>query len=345
MTTTQIIPAFDYATLDAETRIVVQQEDKEFDRNVDDAGNHFIRACHNLKRIHVALKYKRPGFVDYCRSKSGLSERTAYRMLDVAKMFAESANIPAESKEAFYLLAAASVPESARQEAIARAQDEPLTRTTAKQIVLKGLPSPISDKVIDQLPADPVGITEDLTPSPDTADAPAIAFDSWPHPDLKGDWVTQDGEILRYHPESERAWCAQCAEYRDFRPSGAGQDVWACKVCNTRVEDSAIQIYAPEDKQTPLRGKPTGKPQAVPPPQQPVATTPKTMTDLEKLEAAQRFIREVWEAERTGQDYKDLDMALVFVGRVIKRRSQPKDSLSGPAERKKDNPFANRVGH
>jgi len=104
---------FDYAQLDTETRIVVQQEDKEFDRNMGEASNSFIFACQNLGKIHEALKYKRPGFDEYCRNKKGLSRATAYKMLNVAKMCLDSGHIPIDSKEALYLLAEPSTPDEA----------------------------------------------------------------------------------------------------------------------------------------------------------------------------------------------------------------------------------------
>lgn len=122
MTTAIQTNIFDFTALDSETRIVVQQEDKEYDRNMGDAGSNFLRACHNLKRIHDALRYKRPGFVDYSRSKQGLATATAYRMIDVAKMFPESRNIYIDSKEALYLLASPNTPESVRAEIIDRAE-------------------------------------------------------------------------------------------------------------------------------------------------------------------------------------------------------------------------------
>lgn len=112
-----------YQQLDNETRVIVQREDEEFDRNMGEANTSFVHACKNLQRIHEALRYKRPGFVDYCNSKPGLAERTAYKMLDVAKMFADSANISIESKEALYLLAAPSTPDEIRQDFIEQAQN------------------------------------------------------------------------------------------------------------------------------------------------------------------------------------------------------------------------------
>ena len=130
------IVLFNYQQLDSETRIVVQQEDKEFDRNIGEANQSFVHACKNLPRIHDALRYKRPGFDDYCQSKPGLSRATAYKMLNVAKMCLDSGHISIESKEALYLLAAPSTPEPARQEAVGRAEaGERITHQAAKEIV------------------------------------------------------------------------------------------------------------------------------------------------------------------------------------------------------------------
>ncbi len=134
---------FDYGQLDMESRIVVQQEDKEFERNMGDAGNSFIEACKSLTRIHEALKYKRPGFTDYVGSKQGLSLETARKMLNVARMLPDSSNIRIASREALYLLADPSTPEEARTEAFERAESgEEVTRGTAKTIVAQHRPAP-----------------------------------------------------------------------------------------------------------------------------------------------------------------------------------------------------------
>lgn len=114
---------FDYAALEPEARIVVQQEDKEFDDNMNQAGSSFLKACHNVKRIHEALKYKRPGFVDWANSKTGLSKSAAYRMVDVAKMFPTVGNIQGIGRKALYLLASPSTPEPARLEALDLARE------------------------------------------------------------------------------------------------------------------------------------------------------------------------------------------------------------------------------
>lgn len=165
---------FAYTALDAETRIVVQQEDKEFDRNVADAGTNFLRACHNIKRIHDALRYKRPGFGEYIASKPGLSERTAYRMIDVAKMFANLANIEA-GPSALYLLAAPSTPEEARRDLLTRAeQGEPITYSTAHETVQRfRIPAIAPD------PASAAADTEDSEDAPpDALDSPLTAYEA-----------------------------------------------------------------------------------------------------------------------------------------------------------------------
>lgn len=140
---------FDYNQLDPETCTIIQQEDKEYDRNMGESGTSFIYACKNLQRIHAALKYKRPGFVEYCNSKPGLSWGTAHKMLNVAKMLLDSDNINIDSKEALYLLAASSTPDEARVEAIERAQNgETITHAAAKEIVNGHTPPTLESLVV-----------------------------------------------------------------------------------------------------------------------------------------------------------------------------------------------------
>lgn len=126
---------FDFNALDVATRVVVVQEDKEFDQNIEDAGTKFIRACHNIRRIHEALRYKRPGFAEYYATKRGLRKRTAYKMILVSEMCAENAQILA-AKEALYLLAKGTTPREAQLEALDRAQSgEYISHPIAQEIV------------------------------------------------------------------------------------------------------------------------------------------------------------------------------------------------------------------
>lgn len=128
---------FDFNALDVETRVVVVQENKEFDENMEDAATKFSRACRNIKRIHEALRYKRPGFREYYESKPGLSKSTAYRMLSIAEMCPDSGQIQAD-KEALYLLAKPTTTEEARREALDLAESgEYLSNARVKSIVEK----------------------------------------------------------------------------------------------------------------------------------------------------------------------------------------------------------------
>lgn len=134
---TEIIVSFDYQQLDIETQAIIRQEDEDFDRNIEGANNSFVLACQNLLRIHEALRYKRPGFEEYCHSKS-LPTPTAYKMLNVAEMSINFIDFPVGqiAKSALYLLAEPSTPEEIRTEILQRAQDgETILYTETKEIV------------------------------------------------------------------------------------------------------------------------------------------------------------------------------------------------------------------
>jgi hypothetical protein len=148
---------FAYANLDADTRTVVQQEDQAFDRNMHAAGASFMHACYNLRRIHEALRYQRPGFDAYCASKPGLSKSTAYRMLEVANMFPNLGDIQA-APSALYVLAAPSTPEPARQEALSRAEaGEAITHQVTRALVRQHTAPPAPEVAThDDTPGEPI---------------------------------------------------------------------------------------------------------------------------------------------------------------------------------------------
>lgn len=134
------ISLFDYALLDSDTRRIVENEDRQFDTNMNDAGSSFLEACHNLTRINEALRYKHPGFVEYCQSKEGLSVATAYKMVNVSKKFLHCRNISA-SPSALYLLASPSTPDFIRDEVIERAESgEKITPQLVKDMVWQVAP-------------------------------------------------------------------------------------------------------------------------------------------------------------------------------------------------------------
>lgn len=125
--------SFDYQQLDTETRIVIQQEDKELDRNMSDGSRHYVLGGRNLARIQEVLRYKRPGFIEYLKAKR-IPQSTAYKLIHIGQMFTDSVNI--SSVEALVLLAAPSTPDEAREEAIERAQNgETITHAAAKGII------------------------------------------------------------------------------------------------------------------------------------------------------------------------------------------------------------------
>lgn len=124
---------FDFNQLDTETRTIAQREDREFDQNIGTGNKGYIMAGQNLARLQQLLKYKKPGFVGYLNSKR-IPQNTAYKLINIGKMFTESVNI--SSIEALALLAAPSTPNEARQEAVGRAGNgEVITHSTAKEIV------------------------------------------------------------------------------------------------------------------------------------------------------------------------------------------------------------------
>ena len=102
-----------FKKLDTETRLIVHQNDKEFDEHVENSANQYLKACRALQRIQEALRYKHPGFADYITHKPGLSNHNAYRMIAIAEKFDSLSSINA-SKMAFYILASA--PEEISQE-------------------------------------------------------------------------------------------------------------------------------------------------------------------------------------------------------------------------------------
>ncbi|MEO1523044.1 MAG: hypothetical protein AAFU78_20025 [Cyanobacteria bacterium J06633_2] len=106
---------FDYETLDMETRLAVKRYDEKYEENVQSAGLAYISACKALLEIQKALRFKKPGFVEYIKSKSGLATKTAYRMLTIAKKADQFEEINA-AQHAFYLMA--TVPEDVNEQVV-----------------------------------------------------------------------------------------------------------------------------------------------------------------------------------------------------------------------------------
>lgn len=118
--TTQLT-LFDYAALDAETRIVVQQRTIEIKALMKRAASDIIEIGRKL--IEVKSRLPHGAWLPWLRSEFTWSEDTAGRFMSVARRIPEIPHGAEFDAKALYLLAAPSTPESAREEAIARAEE------------------------------------------------------------------------------------------------------------------------------------------------------------------------------------------------------------------------------
>lgn len=126
---------FDYAALDAETRIVVQQRTTEIKALMKRAASDIIEIGQKL--IDVKERLGHGYFGGWLASEFDWTPRTAQQFMLVADTFKnENFSHLNVAPSALYLLAAPSTPEAARIEAIARAEEgEPITHSLARGIV------------------------------------------------------------------------------------------------------------------------------------------------------------------------------------------------------------------
>lgn len=126
---------FDYAALDNETRIIVQQRTTEIKSLMRRAAQDIIDIGQKLIEVKARLGYGQ--FGPWLKAEFEWSERTARSFMQVATQF-KSANFAdlRIAPSALYLLSAPSTPESARDEALARAEaGEPITYSTTYDLV------------------------------------------------------------------------------------------------------------------------------------------------------------------------------------------------------------------
>lgn len=134
MTTAIQTTLFDYDALDAETRIVVQQRTTEIKALMKRAASDIIEIGRKL--IEVKARLGHDNWTPWLETELGCSPDTAQRMMRVARVFGEKPQIAVFDPSALYLLAAPSTPESARVEAIARAEEgETITHGLARGII------------------------------------------------------------------------------------------------------------------------------------------------------------------------------------------------------------------
>lgn len=189
-----------YATLDTETRIVVQQRTSEIKALLRQTAQNIFEMGAKFSDVQKALYNKRPGFEDWYTSE-GFKRNFVYSCVNVYGTFKSSPNfgeLPI-AVSALYLLSAPNTPESARIEAIARAEDgEPITHATAQGIV--------HDHNNPALPFDPADEEENeenrLT---DYERRNAIRYLQGQAEDLGVDVVIKDSrDVPTYEPISDR---------------------------------------------------------------------------------------------------------------------------------------------
>lgn len=125
---------FDYSALDSETRIVVQQRTTEIKALMKRAASDIIEIGQKLIEVKERLEHGQ--FSPWLEAEFGWKHTTAWNFMQVADKFSKFESLDGFAPSALYLLAAPSTPESARQEAIARAEEgEVITHGLARGIV------------------------------------------------------------------------------------------------------------------------------------------------------------------------------------------------------------------
>lgn len=129
---------FDYATLDTETRNVVQQRSNEIKERLRDSAQAAWEIGQRLVEVRDRLGYGR--FYSWLQVEFEWSPRTAYNYISVFESFRSCATFSQVeiATSALYLLASPSTPEAARSEALERAKlGETITPSKAKEIASK----------------------------------------------------------------------------------------------------------------------------------------------------------------------------------------------------------------
>jgi len=126
--------ALDYAALDAETRIVVQQRTTEIKALMKRAASDIIEIGQKL--IEVKAKLPHGAWLPWLRSEFAWSADTAGRFMAVARRIPDIPHGAEFDARALYLLAAPSTPQSVRDEMIEDARTgTPITLQAVQQAV------------------------------------------------------------------------------------------------------------------------------------------------------------------------------------------------------------------
>lgn len=133
--------AFNYALLDVESRVVIQQRATEIRTIIKRTAQDVIDIGQKL--IEVKERLPRGQFDLWVSVELGVERASAYRFIAVAERFSTVSQIETIAPSALYALAAPSAPDSARDEALARAASgEQITHQKARQIIVEHKPNP-----------------------------------------------------------------------------------------------------------------------------------------------------------------------------------------------------------
>lgn len=131
----EVAQSFNYAALDTETRIVVQQRTSEIKERLRDAARATWEVGQKLVDVRNCLEYGQ--FNLWLKTEFQWSRSTAYNYINIFESFGSCPNFGQLdiAISALYLLAAPSTPETAREEALERAvEGETISSTKAKAI-------------------------------------------------------------------------------------------------------------------------------------------------------------------------------------------------------------------
>jgi hypothetical protein len=129
-----------YASLNVETRIIVQQRTSEIRTLMRRTAQDIVEI--GLKLIEVKARLGHGNFYTWLRAEFGWSESAAVKFMQVAERF-KSVNFTDLNiaPSALYLLAAPSAPDSALDEALLRAEEgEQITHRMAQEILVEHRP-------------------------------------------------------------------------------------------------------------------------------------------------------------------------------------------------------------
>jgi hypothetical protein len=165
--------AFDYADLDSETRIVVQQKTGEIRERMRRAAHDILEIGERL--IDIQQRLSHGTWEAWLQAEFAWSDQTARRYIHVARAFSGKQQIVAFAPSALYLLASPGTPEDARNEALARAESGvPITHKAAQRIVEQHRPAPARPTIAERTDATPIGTPNLLSNMPPAEIAPEV---------------------------------------------------------------------------------------------------------------------------------------------------------------------------